>query len=105
VVSKPKSKVFGDAKAPKGRRYTLRMSAPIEELNGIPDNGGFTVIIPGVLSLDRAGPIGATHSAVQRSMVLNKGDRAELTIRFVDGKKPPYQVRAVGDAVEIVIGG
>jgi hypothetical protein len=100
-----RSLVFGQAQAPAGKRYTLRMSAPVRELKGIPDKGGFTVIIPGALSLDRAGPIGANHRAVQRSMILNKGDRAELTIRFAEGKQPAYQVKAVDDAIEIVIEG
>jgi len=110
VVTKPEpapkkagSLVFGRAQAPNGRRYTLRMSTPIRELRGIPDKGGFTVIMPNVLSLDRAAPIAATHKAVARSMILNKGDYAELTIRFVEGKQPAYRVKAVGQTLELVI--
>jgi hypothetical protein len=36
-------------------------------------------------------------------MVINKGDRAELSIRFADGRQPAYQVTADGNTVFISI--
>jgi hypothetical protein len=95
---------FGASQVPDGRRFSLRMSAPVKSLQGIPDSGGFTVIIAGALSLDRAGPIAAAHKAVQRAMVINKGDRAELSIRFAPGKAPAYQVTAEGSTLHLVLG-
>jgi len=96
------TKQFG-ASSVRGRHFVLHMSAPVRALSGTADAGGFSVIIDGALSLDRAGPIAANHSGVARAMILNKGDRAELTIRFRDGLTPKYQVLAKADAVEITI--
>lgn len=100
----PRSMRFGAATTPsRAQTFALRMSKPIASINGLADAGGFTVIINGSLSLDRAGPISASHRGVARAMVLNKGDKSELTIRFVDGKKPAYQVRADGQTLYVVI--
>jgi hypothetical protein len=97
---------FGAAEVPaSAQRFVLRMSKPITAIDGMADVGGFTVVIHGALSLDRAGPIGAAHRSVARAMILNKGDRAELTVRFTDGKRPRYQVRADGSSVAIAIEG
>jgi hypothetical protein len=93
---------FGAASV-RGRRFTLNMSAPIKSITGSADVGGFSVVVDGALSLDRAGPIAASHPALARSMILNKGDRSELTIRFRDGLSPKYQVLARGGALEITI--
>lgn len=102
--SAPKNMRFGAANAPaRAQRFELRMSKPIAAIEGLADAGGFTIIVHGTLSLDRAGPISASHRAVARAMVLNKGDRAELTIRFVDGKRPSYQVRAEGATLHLAI--
>lgn len=98
-----KGPVFGNLAA-EGRRFKLRMTAPIKTLRGVADAGGFTVHIPGALSLDRAGPIAASHRAVRRSMILNKGDHSELTIRFASGTTPDYLVRGKGSELEIIIG-
>ena len=95
--------VFGSRKLAGGRDYLLRMSRKIEELRGTPDPGGFTVIIPGSLSFDPAGPIAATHPLVRRSLILNKGDHAALTIRFAKGVTPAYRVSAVGSSLYITI--
>jgi hypothetical protein len=95
--------VFGSRKLAGGRNYVLRMSQTIRELRGTPDEGGFTVIIPGSLSFDPAGPIAAAHPLVRRSLVLNKGDHAALTIRFVKGASPAYRVSAVGSSLHITI--
>jgi hypothetical protein len=96
------TKQFG-ASSVRGRHFILQMSAPVKALSGSSDDGGFSVIIDGALSLDRAGPIAANHSGVARAMILNKGDRAELTIRFRDGLSPKYQVLAKADTIEITI--
>jgi hypothetical protein len=94
---------FGAATVPKGRRFALRMSGRIQSLQGVADKGGFTLTIPGTLSLDRAGPISSAVKSVQRAMVVNKGDHAELSIRFADGKQPAYQVSADGSTLYLVI--
>ncbi|MCG8554954.1 MAG: PilZ domain-containing protein [Proteobacteria bacterium] len=95
---------FGAAKLEQGSRYTLRMTNPIKKLQGVADTRGFTVLIPGSLSLDRAGPIAAADHAVARSMILNRGDRAELTIRFAPGYTPRYKVWARGRNLHIALG-
>jgi hypothetical protein len=100
----PRAMRFGASSVPsKAQTFALRMSKPIQSINGLADAGGFTIIVNGSLSLDRAGPISASHRGVARAMVLNKGDRAELTIRFADGKRPTYQVRADGQTLYVVI--
>ncbi|MGD8861329.1 MAG: PilZ domain-containing protein [Myxococcales bacterium] len=104
ILSNASGKRFGASEVSDGRSFTLRMSTPIDKLEGVADAGGFSVVIPGSLSLDRAGPISAAHPAVRRSMILNKGDHAELTIRFAAGKTPKYQVRAEGSTLHIQIG-
>lgn len=95
--------LFGEA-ALEGRKFTLQMTAPVTSLRGIADEGGFTVHIPGSLSLDRAGPIAASFPAVRRSMILNRGDHAELTIRFEKGKQPAYRVVGKGKTLELTFG-
>jgi predicted RNA-binding protein with TRAM domain len=95
---------FGAAEVAGAKRFVLRMSAPVKRIEGIPDVGGFTVIVPGSLALDRAGPISATAGNVSRAMILNKGDRAELTVRFAPGQTPRYRVQAQGASLEILIG-
>jgi hypothetical protein len=94
---------FGAASAPRGRRFALRMSGKIQTLSGSEDPGGFSVHVAGCLALDRAGPIASAHSAVERSMVINRGDHAELTIRFDQGKRPAYQVVAEGSTLYVTI--
>jgi hypothetical protein len=98
-----KGPVFGSRELSGGRTFTLRMSKQVQQLRGIPDKGGFTVIIPGSLSFDRAGPIAASHPLVKRSMILNKGDHAALTIRFVKDARPAYRVTAKGASIEVTI--
>jgi hypothetical protein len=95
--------VFGSQKTVAGRSFTLRMSKEITELNGTPEQDGFTVIIPGSLSYDRAGPLVAANPLVASSVILNKGDHSALTIRFAQGKSPAYRVAAKGATLEITI--
>lgn len=99
----PKQLRFGAASVPNARRFALRMSTRVQNLSGVADAGGFTITAQGSLSLDRAGPIASAHKSVARAMIINKGDRAELSIRFADGKKPAYQVNAEGSTLYILI--
>jgi len=102
-VSQADGRSFGAPQVAGGRRFTLRMSRPVRELRGTREADGFTVTIPGTLSLDRAGPIAAAHPLVERSMILNRGDQAVLSIRFVSGRNPDYRVVARGSTVEVSI--
>jgi hypothetical protein len=97
------TRAFGAASVPGGRSFLLRMSQPVESLRGVAEANGFTVIVPDSLSLDRAGPIAAAHPAVERSLVLNRGDHAELSIKFVEGRTPSYRVTGRGRAIEITL--
>ena len=94
---------FGADVVPRGEKYVLRMSNPVVEMDGIVEDDGFSVTIPGSLSLSRAGPIAAAHPDVEHASILNRGDFSELTIRFVAGRQPTYRVEARGPAVEITI--
>jgi len=94
---------FGAAQVTGAKRFTLRMSRRVTALEGAADAGGFTVVALGGLALDRAGPISSALPAVKRSMIINKGDRAELSIRFADGKRPAYQVVADGTTLTVSI--
>lgn len=94
---------FGADAVPRGEKYVLRMSNPVVEMDGIVEDDGFSVTIPGSLSLSRAGPIAAAHPDVEHASILNRGDFSELTIRFVAGRHPTYRVEARGPAVEITI--
>ena len=94
---------FGADVVPRGEKYVLRMSNPVVEMDGIVEEDGFSVTIPGSLSLSRAGPIAAAHPDVEHASILNRGDFSELTIRFVAGRQPTYRVEARGPAVEITI--
>jgi hypothetical protein len=94
---------FGDPSVSNARTFLIRMSRPVDAIEGTRLTDGFRVRIPGSLSLDRAGPIASTHPHVERSMILNRGDHAELTIRFTEGRTPTYRVVARGSAIEILI--
>lgn len=94
---------FGAESVAGGEKYVLRMSNPVNEMDGIVEDDGFSVTIPGSLSLSRAGPIAAAHPDVEHASILNRGDFSELTIRFVAGRRPLYRVEARGPAIEITI--
>lgn len=94
---------FGAAEVPGGEKYVLRMSNPVTRMDGVVEDGGFSVMIPGSLSLSRAGPIATAHPDVEHAGILNRGDFSELTIRFVAGRHPAYRVEARGPAIEITI--
>ncbi len=94
---------FGAKAVPNAQRFVLHMTGTIKTLQGSGDRSGFTVVVPGSRALDRAGPIRASHKAVAQAMVLNKGDHAELTIRFVEHKHPAYRVSGHGSELEVLI--
>jgi hypothetical protein len=94
---------FGADSVCGGEKYVLRMSNPVAQMDGIIEADGFSVTIPGSLSLSRAGPIATAHPDVEHASILNRGDFSELTLRFVAGRQPTYRVEARGPAVEITI--
>jgi len=94
---------FGADSVSGGEKYVLRMSNPVAEMEGIIEADGFSVTIPGSLSLSQAGPIAAAHPDVEHASILNRGDFSELTLRFVAGRQPIYRVEARGPALEITI--
>ncbi|MDH3199678.1 MAG: PilZ domain-containing protein [Myxococcales bacterium] len=94
---------FGAEQVPGGEKYVLRMSNPVTAMDGLVEDDGFSVMIPGSLSLSRAGPIATAHPDVEHAGILNRGDFSELTIRFVAGRHPAYRVEARGPAIELTI--
>jgi hypothetical protein len=94
---------FGAESVSNGESYSLRMSQPVRAVAGRATSNGFVVEIQGALSLDRAGPIARNHPLVERAVILNMGDRAELTIEFSEGASPAYRVVPRGAAVEVTI--
>ncbi|HEX5657380.1 MAG TPA: PilZ domain-containing protein [Polyangiales bacterium] len=100
VVALP---AFGESEVPNGRVFTLRMNGPITALEGQAFENGFTVKVPGRTPIDPARPIASAHRAVKRALFMSQGKFAELTIEFLPGFAPRYQVRAKGDALEITL--
>jgi hypothetical protein len=94
---------FGTADVSNGRTFVLRMSGPVQELEGDQRPDGFTVRVPGRLALDRASPIATSHRAVARAMILNRGDYAELTVDFLPGMAPKYRVIGKDNTIEVTL--
>jgi hypothetical protein len=94
---------FGEPSIANGRSFVLRMSGPVQALEGEGREDGFTVRIPGRLALDRASPIATSHRAVARALILNRGEYAELTVEFLPGMHPKYQVLGKGNAIEVTL--
>lgn len=95
---------FGASDVPHGRSTTLTMTLPITSIEGEANDSGFTVNLPGVNSLSRAAPIAAANPSVERAAILNSGDHAVLTVRFVPGRSPAYRVEARGSDLIVTIG-
>jgi hypothetical protein len=95
---------FGSDHVPNASSLTIPMSQPVTVLRGERQPDGFTVTIPGALALAGARGIAASNPNVDQSRILNRGDHAVLTVRFVPGRNPPYRVAARGAAIEISIG-
>lgn len=102
-VEQALAQLFGEENVPHGRTFTLRMSGPVEGLEGERRDDGFTVRVPGRLALDRASPIATSHRAVARAMILNRGDYAELTVDFLPGLRPKYQVVGKDASIEVTL--
>lgn len=94
---------FGEASVPNGRVFVLRMSGPVKSLEGETREDGFSVRIPGRLALDRASPIATSHRAIARALILNRGEYAELTVDFLPGMRPKYQVAAKDSSIEVTL--
>ncbi len=94
---------FGADEVQGGEKYVLRMSNPVTTMDGLVEDDGFSVMIPGSLSLSRAGPIATAHPDVEHAGILNRGDFSELTVRFVAGRHPAFRVQARGPSIEITI--
>jgi hypothetical protein len=94
---------FGEPSVPNGRVFVLRMSGPVKGLEGESREDGFSVRIPGRLALDRASPIATSHRSVARALILNRGEYAELTVEFLPGMRPKYQVAAKDNTIEVTL--
>lgn len=95
---------FGFATVPNGRTFVLRMNGPVKALEGSQRDNGFSVRVLGCVAVDPAKPISSAHRAVVRSAAIrNKGTFAELTIDFVPGLEPRFQVVAKHDTLEITL--
>jgi hypothetical protein len=94
---------FGADAVAGGVKHVLRMNNPVSQMDGVIEENGFSVTIPGSLSLSRAGPIASAHPDVEHASILNHRDSSELTLRFVDGRKPAYRVEARGATIEITL--
>jgi hypothetical protein len=101
--SSPARARFGEANVPNGRVFVLRMSGPVKNLEGEAREDGFNVRIPGRLALDRASPIATSHRSVARALILNRGEYAELTVEFLPGMRPKYQVTAKDSSIEVTL--
>jgi hypothetical protein len=94
---------FGEASVPNGRTFVLRMSGPVRGIEGEKRDDGFSVRVPGRLALDRASPIATSHRAVARALILNRGEYAELTVEFLPGMRPKYQVAGKDNTLEVTL--
>jgi len=95
---------FGASTVPGATPFELRMTTPIDRIEGESTESGFTVRIFRSNSLSRAGPIAQQHPAVDRAAVENNGENAVLTIGWKPGRRPPYRVEAVGNRLRILLG-
>ncbi|HEX6241139.1 MAG TPA: hypothetical protein VFZ61_09615, partial [Polyangiales bacterium] len=94
---------FGASNVPNGRVFVLRMSGPVKALEGEAREDGFSVRVPGRLALDRASPIATSHRAVARALILNRGEYSELTLEFLPGMRPKYQVVGKDNTLEVTL--
>jgi hypothetical protein len=83
--------------------FVLRMSGPVKGLEGDAREDGFSVRVPGRLALDRASPIATSHRAVARALILNRGEYSELTVEFLPGMRPKYQVVGKDNTLEVTL--
>jgi hypothetical protein len=93
---------FGNPNVTHGNVLRLKMDGAIDRINGASEPTGFLVSIPGHKSVEPAGPLAARDGRIASIKVSNDQGGAELSLSFKDGV-PPYQVRAKGDQLEIVL--
>lgn len=96
-------RAVGAASVAHARSFTLHLTREPQGLEGGNTPDGFGVRVRGALSLDRAGPLAASHPAIERAIVMNRGDHADLQIVFKNGMHPAYRVAARGATIEISI--
>lgn len=107
VVEKPaapkkatKVAAFTSGKVTRPITMRLRMDDTITGLRGSRTSDGFTVLVTGRRSKDKAGPLASKDTRILQSKILNGPKGAELTLRFKE-QVPAYAVRADGN--ELVI--
>ncbi|AKU96747.1 hypothetical protein AKJ09_03411 [Labilithrix luteola] len=93
---------FGNGPVGSGNVMRIKMDGAIEKIHGASQPSGFTVVIPGRLSLEAAAPLAAKDSRIAAIRMSNEPSGAELSVTFKDGV-PNYQVRAKGDSLELVL--
>lgn len=93
---------FGNGPVGHGNVMRIKMDGAIEKIQGASQPSGFTVVIPGRQSLEAAAPLAAKDSRIAAIRMSNEASGAELSVTFKDGV-PNYQVRAKGDALELVL--
>jgi hypothetical protein len=95
---------FGHKQVPNAKRFVLRMSGPVNALQGSADASGFNIVIAGSRGVMRAAPIADGNPNVARAMILNHGDGSQLSVHFAPGKSPAFRVSAQGSSLEVLIG-
>ncbi|MEO0326496.1 MAG: hypothetical protein AAF447_26350, partial [Myxococcota bacterium] len=98
------SRTFGVADVPRGRRFRIPMSPTPTALLGERLDEGFRVVVEGALARQGARRIAGAHPQVERAAILNQGDHAELTLRFVAGATPAYRVDIVDGGLDVTVG-
>jgi hypothetical protein len=96
-------RTFGAESVSNARSFEITMSVPVQTLRGRVEGNGFVVDIPGSLAMGGARTISRNHPSVARSHILNHGDHSTLTVEFVAGQTPAYQVSARGASLQIEI--
>ncbi|MEM1416419.1 MAG: PilZ domain-containing protein [Myxococcota bacterium] len=95
---------FGAADVPGGRSFRIPMSPTPTGLVGERRDEGFEVVVEGSLATQGARRIAGAHALVERAAILNKGDHAELSLRFVAGAAPAYRVDIVEGGIDVTVG-
>jgi hypothetical protein len=102
--SSPAPKAFGRGKVKNPVVLSVRMTAPIRAIKGMPTATGFTVHVAGANSRDAVAALARKDARIASIKVTNKGNTgADLTVQFRDGV-PAYSVRSAGSNLQIAIG-
>lgn len=97
------SNVFGADEVPNGQVFELRMDGRVTKLEGAELTEGFSVRIPRRRSRDRASFMASANPALKRSLIINRASHSELTIEFLPGFAPRYQVVGKGSKLVVTI--